>query len=84
MEEECYFFIQTMEKLLTANDFNIYFNSAWRQQQLERFVSGEAPAMADYSVDLFRDLRDFVLLEIEIRNGKRAGVLSDLSLADLQ
>jgi hypothetical protein len=46
-------------------------------------LSAFADLEEDMDMGVFRELRDFVVLDLTMRNGKRAGVIADVTLEDV-
>ena len=73
--------LQVEKKLITSEDFIQYFNSTHRIDEIQRFSNMTNKTNLDKKV--FRDLRDFLVLELTMRDAKRAGVLADLTRKDV-
>jgi hypothetical protein len=66
--------LQIEKNLLRPKVFKTYFASEWRRDMIVELTE-------EYH---YVDLRNFLALDFTMRNGKRAGVLADLTLADVK
>ena len=75
------FHLQMEKRLLQPADFASYFNSTWRIDLIKKLameLNSETMTM-----DQFRQTREFVVTDLLMRNGKRAGVLADTTTNDV-
>ena len=72
--------MQMENRLLQPIDFYEYFGSSFRQEAIKRH---SIPAQ-ELNMGNFRQVRDFVAADLLLRNGKRAGVLADVKMANVQ
>lgn len=63
------------ERLLTQQELEEYYSSAWRRITMARCLTGQEP---------FTKLRAFIALELVLANAKRSGVLAGLTWRDFQ
>ena len=62
------------EKILTPESWQNYYNGTYRRTMLDKYET-----KPEYTQENYSELAAFVLLEIELLNGKRSGVLANIT-----
>ena len=75
--------LQVEKNILMPGDFEAYFTSRWRKQKIEEFSKLAKNTSLPTNMRIFRGLRDFLSCDLILRNGKRAGVMADLTVEDV-
>ena len=79
-------YFQILDNILTPEEINGYLVSDYRNRQHETILNMDTKSCGKPAADrtVYRAVRNFVCLEMDITNGKRAGVLADITFKDFE